>query len=102
MATLRDLVVQLDSLDAGDRFEVGPAIYARPPWTADSEAELLKEDHLDSRLRPGLRHVLSVGIAQEVLRVWSDWRSGASPTTDEAVAAVLHYATHDAYQPLEA
>jgi hypothetical protein len=98
--TLRDLVARLEDLDDGDRFEVAPAFFARLPWSPDSEAVVLREDELESRERPGFRLVLEVPMAREVLQVWSAWRGGRPPSADEAAAAVIHYAEHDAYVPV--
>jgi hypothetical protein len=38
---------------------------------------------------------------KEVLQVWTRWRDGRTPTDDEACEAVVHYAEHDAYLPVE-
>jgi hypothetical protein len=35
------------------------------------------------------------------VEVWSTWRDGATPTADEATLAIIYYAEHDAYQPVE-
>jgi hypothetical protein len=98
VATIRDLVQRLEDLDEGDRFEVGPALFARRPWQPDSQAVVLREDWLESRQRPGFHLLLDVSIAREVLEVWSAWRDGQVPDADEAAAAVIHYAENDAYQ----
>jgi hypothetical protein len=97
--TIRDLVQQLERIDDGDPFEV-PTIFARKPWGPDSDAVILREDTLESESHPGLRCLLAVYIAREVLEVWSAWRDGRSPSHDEAAAAVIHYAEHDAYMPV--
>ncbi|MFD0730914.1 hypothetical protein [Planotetraspora mira] len=47
---------------------------------------------------PDHAHLLKVGIAQEVVEVWSAWRDGAPPTPEEATLAIIYYAEHDAYQ----
>ncbi len=101
VTTIRDLVGRLDELHSGhERFEVGPAIFARPPWTPGSEAVVLREDLIETSDPPGFRLVLEVTIAREVLRVWSAWRDGRKPGADEAAAAVIHYAEKDAYLPV--
>lgn len=100
MTTIRDLVGRLDELDSGhERFDVGPAIFARLPWTPGSEAVVLREDIIESSGGPGFRLVLEVAIAH-FLRVWSAWRGGRKPDVDEAAAAVIHYADNDAYLPV--
>jgi hypothetical protein len=49
-----------------------------------------------------MAYLLEVGLAKEAIRVWSEWRNGATPTSEDRVAAVVYYATHDAYMPAEA
>jgi hypothetical protein len=55
----------------------------------------------DVRSRPatnlGLRYLLETDTARDVVRVWSEWRGGRTPTLDEKLAAVLHYATYDSW-----
>jgi hypothetical protein len=99
MPTLLDLVAALQHVPPSDRFEVGPAIFAVPPWTEGSDATVLNEDWVESPSHPGFRLVLEVSIAREVLEVWSAWRSGATPSPEQAVEAILFYATNDAYLP---
>jgi hypothetical protein len=48
-----------------------------------------------------MAYLLEVDLAKEAIRVWSEWRNGAAPTSEEQVAAVVHYAAHDAYLPVE-
>lgn len=101
MTPLRDIVAHLYDYPPGDGYEVGPTIFAQQPWTPDSPAQVLNEDPING-LAPGapdLRYVLEVSMALEVLKVWSRWRAGAVPSVKEAVEAVIHYATHDAYFP---
>ena len=38
-------------------------------------------------------------MSVEVIRVWSEWRDGAVPTSEEATQAVIFYGEHDSYQP---
>jgi hypothetical protein len=55
----------------------------------------------DVRAEPqGMAYLLEVDLVQDVLEVWSEWRDGTAPTTAESVAAVVHYAEHDAYIPV--
>jgi hypothetical protein len=78
-------------------------LYAQAPWTSHSLAIAAKEDspEAEAALARGLSYLLEVDIAQEVLETWTAWRNGADPTPDQACAAIIHYATHDAYQPVE-
>jgi hypothetical protein len=49
----------------------------------------------------GTDYLLEVRTLKNVLKVWSAWRNGAKPTTEQACEAVLWYADHDAYQPVD-
>lgn len=49
----------------------------------------------------GLKYLLEVFLAKDAIRVWSEWRQNAAPATQDRVDAVLYYATHNAYLPLE-
>ena len=77
-------------------------IYSQPNATPQCEAVVLAEPE-DGSIRPpgagGLQYVLEVFTAKEVIDVWQQWR-GRAATPEEACQAVLHYASHDAYEPL--
>jgi hypothetical protein len=49
----------------------------------------------------GMSYLLEVWLAQECLDVWRSWRSDATPTHEDKVAAVIYYAQRDAYLPVE-
>lgn len=73
-------------------------------WTGDTEVRLLELSESDWDPHPmqaSLRYLLEVELVREVLEVWTKWRAGASPTTEEAVEAVIHYAVNDAYMPTD-
>ena len=97
--TLRELVGRLDELDR----EV--TLYAEGGRDAQPDAPAVAAiEPEDGSLPPeadGLDYVLEVFIARDVLDVWSKWREGRQPTTDEACEAILHYARRDAYLPVE-
>ena len=40
-------------------------------------------------------------LSWEVLEVWSEWRAGVRPSTEEALDAAIFYAVNDAYLPVE-
>jgi hypothetical protein len=95
--------VQLINLIARlDEYSDELTIYSRPRPTPQSDAVVLAEPE-DGSTRPasagGLHYVLEVFMAREVIEVWQEWR-GRAPTPEEACRAVLHYAEHDAYEPL--
>ena len=95
MTTLSELVRSAATLDPV------ATIFAERPWSEDSRAILVGEAVDDVREeRQGMAYFLEVGLAQEVLEVWSAWRNGTTPTPAESVAAVVHYAEHDAYLPV--
>lgn len=72
-------------------------IYAARPWTAESEA-LVGPPFLAI---DGLHYLLEVELAKAAVEVWSLWRDGLQPTDEQACGAVIHYAEHDAWMPVE-
>jgi hypothetical protein len=58
------------------------------------------DDPDEGTIESGHEYLLEVDLAREAVEVWSDWRGGTTPTSEEAALAVIHYAEHDAYQPL--
>jgi hypothetical protein len=90
MSSLVNLLSRLDDLD---RDEV---IHAARPWTRDSDAARLAEPD-DGSAPSGLAYLLEVALVHDVAEVWSSWRGGRRPTTEELADAVIHYAKHDAY-----
>jgi hypothetical protein len=48
---------------------------------------------------PGMRYLLEVSLAREAIKVWSDWREGRIPSSDDKVEAVIYFAERDAYLP---
>ena len=47
----------------------------------------------------GHRYLLEVENIKEAIDVWSLWRDGRAPTPDDRLAAVVYYATNDAFMP---
>jgi hypothetical protein len=97
VATLLEVIATLGGLP-----DVEATIFARRPWTVDSEAVVLNEDAVNyvAPSAPDFRYLLEVGLAKDVIRVWSEWRDGAVPTSEQATQAVIFYGERDAYQPL--
>lgn len=97
--TLASLLDQIDELD-DDR-----TVYAskRPTWSENSRAIACREpdDGPAPDAARGLTYLLDVDIAKGAIRVWSAWRGNIAPTTKDKVDAVIYYATHDAYLPVE-
>lgn len=103
MPTLLDVISHLDDISAGDGYSPGPTIYARRPWTFSSDALVLRGEDLPDGVttESGHDYLLEVDLAVEAIEVWSAWRDGAAAAPEEATLAVIYYAEHDAYQPLE-
>lgn len=86
-----------DILDQVTELGEDQVIFARRPWTLDSEAEIGELDD-DSRVpqsvaRRGLDYFLEAPVAWEVLEVFE--QREATPT--ERRALLLFYAENDAY-----
>lgn len=95
MATLSELLRSARALDPA------ATIFAERPWGEGSRAILISHAVDDVRdERHGMAYLLEVDLAQDVLKVWSDWRNGEQPTSADSVAAVVYYAEHDAYIPV--
>jgi len=91
MTTLRELIAHVDDLDDG------AVIYASRPWSPQASAVVgAGDEHPD-----GHDYLLEVDLVREVLTVWSAWREDRLPTLDEAALAVIHYANHDSYEPVD-
>jgi hypothetical protein len=90
-------------LDRVDELGEDSTIYARRPWTCESEAFATSENDVDlvELARTGVAYLLEVSIAREVIDVWRSWRAGSSPTSLDRCMAVIHYALHDAYLPAD-
>lgn len=48
----------------------------------------------------GMKYLLEVHLARDVLEVWQEWRDGRRPTTQEKCEAIIYYAENDAYLPV--
>ena len=87
-----------EALDQVGQLSDDKVIFARRPWTLDTEAEIgtLEGENLsvpqEVRNR-GFEYFLDVSVAQEVLEVFGN----REPTVDEMHALLSHYAEHDAY-----
>jgi len=102
---LIDVVAGLDAASAveHDRARPSPTIFARRPWTAESDAMVLTDEAVNGMASSalGYAYLLEVDLAQEVLEVWSSWRHDEIPTPEAATLAIIYYAEHDAYEPVE-
>jgi hypothetical protein len=86
-----------------DEISDGPIVYV--PDGEDvglaTGVTLLSLSEVTPRRPEHLTYLLEVEIIKDVLQTWSDWRGGRTPTLDDKLRAVLHYADHDAYLPAE-
>ena len=87
--TLEEVIARLDE------FSAEHMIYAEAP--EPSARAVVAEDGAGG----DLPYLLEVALAREAIDVWSQWRPGRSPTHADKVAAVTHYAVHDAWLPVE-
>ena len=94
MATLRDVVRELDQLD-------DDAVIYTDGTSPAARAEVVSDPAVAAAKAAGLRYFLEVALAKDAVAVWSDWRGAAEPTTDDKLMAIAYYATHDAYLPLD-
>jgi hypothetical protein len=94
--TLSDVVDGLDGLDDDETIHAdGPVASARAVVAREPE---------DGTLPPeatGLRYSLEVNLAKDAVRVWSEWRGGVTPTLEDKLAAVIHYAVNDSFLPAD-
>jgi hypothetical protein len=100
---LLHVVAGLRDIPPGDGHSAGPTVYAQRPWTLSADAVVLRGADLPAGLTTasGHHYLLEVALALEAVEVWSEWRDGAVPTPEQATAAVIHYAEHDAYEPVQ-
>ena len=94
MPSLSELIRRLDELDDD------ATLFAARPWSAGSDAACAVEDHESKEaVEAGMTYLLEVSMAQEVVHTWGAWHGGRTPSTTEAVRAVIYYAEHDTYPP---
>jgi hypothetical protein len=48
-----------------------------------------------------MRYLLEVELARQAIVTWSGWRAGRVPGSDDKAEAVVYYAEHDAFMPVE-
>ena len=95
--TFRSLADVVENVDNVDRRLI---MYAVRPWTAQSPIWAAHLDEIDGR-PDGFEYMLEVDLAKAAIEVWSSWRDDQVPTTAQACGAVIWYAEHDAWQPVE-
>lgn len=96
---LADALTQLDDFDPDE------AIFIHPQSRIEPDCEVLVTSYSDdgepSATTAGMKYLLEVSLVRDALRVWSEWRQGRVPSIEEQIGAVVYYANHDAFQPLD-
>jgi hypothetical protein len=86
-----------EALDQFAQLTDDDVIFARKPWTLDSEAEIGPFDEgcrvPETMKRRGLAYFLESHVIHEVLQAFGEHE----PTPAERRALLLYYAQHDAY-----
>lgn len=103
--TLFDLVQRLDELDDPDPSRP-LVVYAQGGANATPSSPALvcprgEDESPSCPLDSSLSEVLSVEEAREAIRVWSEWRGGVTPTSEERFRTVMFYSQNGAFVPLE-
>jgi hypothetical protein len=94
---LIDLLDNINQYD--DDFVIFVPINLRP--NQDSEVVVSKIINIDEppgiQTPEGMKYLLEVEVAKEVIQVWKNWRNGKEPSPFEKYQAVLYYIENDAY-----
>lgn len=101
-STLVEIVGSAQDIRRSGRAGAVPTIYAQRPWRADSPAVVLSEEARGgvAPSMPGYSYMLELHLAVEALEAWSRSHAGSATTPEQAAEALIHYAAHDAHQPL--
>jgi hypothetical protein len=95
--TLQELISQLlEAYDDLAEADTELTVYARKPWTADSDA-IAVSDYTTWPDAQGRTYLLEVFLIHDVLETWIAHHADARPTPQQACNAVIYYAEHDAY-----
>jgi hypothetical protein len=94
--TLRDVVARLDEVEDDE------TIFAESATpTAQAVVAVETADGSSPSSAVGLRYLLEVPLAREAIEVWRAWRPGQTPSLEDKLEAVIFYAEHDAWLPVE-
>jgi hypothetical protein len=93
--TLRDAFARLDDFEDDETIFAASATPAARAVVAAAAA-----DGSPPSSAEGLRYLLEVSLAREAIEVWRAWRPGRTPSLEDKLAAVTHYAEHDAWLPV--
>lgn len=102
---LFELIQRLDEVDDGDASRPLVIFAQRGADARPSSPALVcprgEEGGPTCPLDPSLSEVLTVARARDVIEVWSSWRGGLAPSPQARFEAIMFYARHGAYFPLE-
>ena len=98
----------MDVIKNLDKFSDDEAIYATRDgrqWKPESEARVAEETQ-DGKLPATtanieLEYFLEIHIAKEAIRVLQKWSNNSASSTEAMARAVIYYAEHDAFIPVE-
>jgi hypothetical protein len=94
-----NLAVLLDRIDdLPDEFTI---YVANTGELSPATPAVARSEPADGLAPSDMRYLLEVPLAREAIKVWSDWRHGRSPSSDDKANAVIYYGENDAYMPLE-
>jgi hypothetical protein len=91
-------------LDQIETFNVEYAIYTASDREVNENSNVMaiKSHYIrGSRIPEGMKYLIDVELAKEILNVWSNWRQGRKPSLDEKYKAIQYYLENDAYIPNE-
>lgn len=97
----------IDLLDNINKFDDDSVIFVPINSRLDKNIEVLVSRIIIIDKPPGIqtpegmKYLLEVELAKEVIQVWKSWRNGREPSPLEKYQAVLYYAENDAYLPVE-
>jgi hypothetical protein len=85
----------VEAIEKLRKLDDGATIFARRPWTGDSECTLATvEDKLPKELKKaGFDYFLEVSVALEILGVFGRKR----PTLEDKLRLIIFYAENDAF-----
>jgi hypothetical protein len=92
---LAALISQIDDISAD------LAIYVADTGLSPATPAMVQPEPADGAAPRGMRYLLEVELARQAIVTWSGWRAGRVPGSDDKAEAVVYYAEHDAFMPVE-
>jgi hypothetical protein len=99
------LIEAIQKLEEWPEYDAIYAVRSGKTWHEDALAVVVEEEE-DGWLKQTfdgieMECLLPVYLAREVVEIWQNWRTNAIPTVHDKLRAIVHYATFDAYLPLD-